>query len=241
MGKARTIKTVEDVAAHFGEYLENSDFGEDGLDQAGRLKRLNEKLSRRIYKSTECGAWGKVEVGQRKVGEREVEFTCVLECYHDGLHVHNLRPKHGRTLKTEEIPHDVRQYLCMSRVASDDSIDYPDVDFIHDITKEKCCTVTKIGIGKWRIGFKCKVGCFRPATYFLCGSIVEGCDAEVGGEPLYLPCSPQDIDDTVQYVEDETRQIWNDTHGCEKCNDDGEVGGNINPDCQACKGHGVCL
>jgi hypothetical protein len=72
---------------------------------------------------------------------------------------------------------------------------------------------------------------------FLVGSIVEGTDAEVTASPVYLPCTADDLDNAVQYVEDETSLVWDQTHGCDDCGMDG----GINPDCETCGGEGAIL
>lgn len=70
---------------------------------------------------------------------------------------------------------------------------------------------------------------------FQCGSIVEGTDAEVEADNVFLPCVGKDIDQAVAYVEAEADVIWNDTHGCDHCGCDG----GINPECKVCHGEGV--
>jgi len=83
---------------------------------------------------------------------------------------------------------------------------------------------------------------------FICGSIVEGVDAEVTAIPVTLPCSAKDLDATIEWVESEVQIIWNDTHGCEGCEKlaeqeygKGHWDGQVMADCPECDGDGVCI
>lgn len=90
----------------------------------------------------------------------------------------------------------------------------------------------------------------KPKALLL-SSIVEGVDD--GTEIHYLPY-PFTIDqfqDALQAVEDEAKEIWNATHGCEDCHDHPQVDewGNenefgawpINPECKTCEGEGAII
>lgn len=80
-----------------------------------------------------------------------------------------------------------------------------------------------------------------PLRGFTIQSIVEGIDATADGEMVLLPCRHRDVDVAIQWVEDEARRLWDETHGCEDCGTgDTETGYHpINPDCTSCHGQGT--
>jgi hypothetical protein len=84
------------------------------------------------------------------------------------------------------------------------------------------------------------------------GSIVEGCDYGTETHTLTFPFRMALFYTELQEVEDEARQIWNDTHGCEhpECADDScthcyeneETGARaVHPGCPHCEGEGVVI
>lgn len=75
------------------------------------------------------------------------------------------------------------------------------------------------------------------------GSIVEGVDHGTDTHTVSYPFELQEFWDALQLVEDEAKQIWNDTHGCEDCGDEIPDTGYrcINPECKTCKGEGVII
>ena len=83
------------------------------------------------------------------------------------------------------------------------------------------------------------------------GSIVEGTDRECQTITINSPCSPQNVWDAVEAVNEEAEEIWMNTHGCEHCWPDGRFDdyGNeqefgdwpVNLECQHCKGRGVVV
>lgn len=70
---------------------------------------------------------------------------------------------------------------------------------------------------------------------------VEGTDAEC--QPIILestrdrPLTPDDWYNAITDADAEADEIWNATHGCDECGEDGR----INPNCKACKGEGAIL
>lgn len=46
------------------------------------------------------------------------------------------------------------------------------------------------------------------------------------------------LDANIEEVEAEAQEIWNETHGCEEC---GEEGGPVDPNCKGCGGDGIVL
>jgi hypothetical protein len=90
-------------------------------------------------------------------------------------------------------------------------------------------------------------------------SIVEGIDATTSTIEVHAEdCA--DVEDfdrrwdaAVESVEQEARDLWNESHGCAWCNTHdvpenadpyegpSDLGGTINPTCPACDGDGICL
>jgi hypothetical protein len=71
------------------------------------------------------------------------------------------------------------------------------------------------------------------------GSIVEGVDWNTETRTLTYPFVMDEYWSAVQAVEDEAKDIWNQTHGCEDCGPEGDNGYiAINPECKTCHGEG---
>lgn len=84
------------------------------------------------------------------------------------------------------------------------------------------------------------------------GSIVEGIDPTTETHTLMFPLAPGAFMQALQAVEDEARDLWNETHGCPTCWDgpkDAEgwpvdeegielTEWAVRPDCSDCHGHG---
>lgn len=81
------------------------------------------------------------------------------------------------------------------------------------------------------------------------GSIVEGVDQETSVQSLQYPFTKEQFWAAIKAVEDEAKEIWDETHGCdgcwEGCEDCGEkeLGQYIpvNPNCKSCGGEGVII
>ena len=75
------------------------------------------------------------------------------------------------------------------------------------------------------------------------GSIVEGVDWETTPVKLKYPFEIKEFWNALDEVEKETKEIWNDTHGCEDCNLEHPEYGTamVNPDCKTCDGYGVVI
>jgi hypothetical protein len=76
------------------------------------------------------------------------------------------------------------------------------------------------------------------------GSVVvsgycEGVDAECPPIRLCWPYTHADIDDAVKAADYDGVAMWNETHGCESCGPENDIGyRDVNPKCKACKGAG---
>jgi len=95
-----------------------------------------------------------------------------------------------------------------------------------------------------------KHGLDAPVLAIHISSIVEGVDACTETEIVSLTKKGTRKTGTVvkrlftacDEIEKQARYIWNETHGCDECDIEGEWGGNaINPDCKACKGEGQII
>lgn len=78
------------------------------------------------------------------------------------------------------------------------------------------------------------------------GSIVEG--VEQSAEPITLrfPFSAKQLGQAIDDIEQQCRDIWMETHGCDQCEADGwedpETGYiRVNPNCPECKGEGIVI
>ena len=75
------------------------------------------------------------------------------------------------------------------------------------------------------------------------GSIVEGCDE---GTSVYTLDYPFEIDlfwDSLDKVDKQAEEIWNDTHGCADCGEENPETGYtaINFQCKTCEGEGIII
>jgi hypothetical protein len=90
-------------------------------------------------------------------------------------------------------------------------------------------------------------------TYFWVAGYCEGSDWEHPVHQVPLPCTGEDINKAIDLADEEGKETWDQTHGCEKCFPEGavdeygnefapeEAGGPINSDCETCGGNGVVL
>ncbi len=81
----------------------------------------------------------------------------------------------------------------------------------------------------------------NPSTIQL-GSIVEGCDFGTTTYTLIWPFSSTEFWETLDEIEGEAAYIWDQTHGCDCCDAEGEWGHDaIDPLCKNCKGQGAVI
>ncbi len=74
------------------------------------------------------------------------------------------------------------------------------------------------------------------------GSIVEGVDWGTNMHTLEYPFTKKQYWDTLQSIEDQANEIWQDTHGCDSCPENTDTGMyTIDPNCPNCKGEGLIL
>jgi hypothetical protein len=74
------------------------------------------------------------------------------------------------------------------------------------------------------------------------GSIVEGVDWGTEEHELMYPFAADAWWKALQAVEDEAKEIWQETHGCDSCPENPETGYHmIDPNCPECHGEGQIL
>jgi hypothetical protein len=190
-----TIRTLHDVCQHFGTTHDTT-----------------ESLSRRIYQNTECGAWATVEA--RSVGKRQQLWRARIGDSIIGPRVLHAGPAHGQQLSTRDLPEPVRQWLQLSPMGTIEGMTWAEVERLqpeaaneHDATDGQIVCVTRDRKRNQLIlTFVMTFPIVRPA--FVCGSIVEGSDAEVGPVTVALPCQPADLNAAVESVNAEACMLW---------------------------------
>lgn len=219
MGRSKMVKTVEDLFAHFGADFEAGD----------ALEENSKRLSRRIYKDTSCGAWA--SVSRRPVWSMK---TSVWE----GRYVNKrgvwsfdaARTRGHKWRKPDDLPFDVVDYFSPTGV--------PEAD-ISAVVGEKADPQAASYIAPRSIEVRRQRGTKIVVAF---GSIVEGIDAQVGAYTIRLPCKASDLDRMIERIEKEANDLWNDTHGCEACGGENELGyRTINPACAECDGQGTII
>lgn len=74
------------------------------------------------------------------------------------------------------------------------------------------------------------------------GSIVEGVDWGTEEYELLFPFTEKEFNSTLDDVESEANDIWNDTHGCDSCPENPETGYHmIDSGCPECNGEGSII
>jgi hypothetical protein len=196
MAKFGPLATLADVALYLGAN-----------------EPTNESLSRRVYKDTDCGAWAKVEEGTQVLRKRMQEWVATLRVGINGVHVVKLRRVGYGATELEKVPPRVREYLQVAEgQRSLTTLTREDFDGLKEDESqgggEGVLRVTVRSELEKVATFRVEVPQTRQGLYFLCGSIVEGSDAEVTAAPVWLPCKPEEIDTALQYVEEEADRIW---------------------------------
>lgn len=188
----KTIRTAEDVFNHFG-----ADY-----DPEKSLEENNRWLSRRIYKDTSCGAWAMVDSrpgmeacrGLFSAHYAKVDGIWELVC----IYRHRVFSDVAEPLGLDVHP-DVRRYFWLEGDGAMQEFLDEQADGRFFWTSDKQDVEWMKPTGTMRLEF-------------ICGSIVEGSDAEVTASPVTLPCAPESLDAAIQYVEDEVETLWNEAH-----------------------------
>jgi hypothetical protein len=85
----------------------------------------------------------------------------------------------------------------------------------------------------------CGIGFHAPkgGKSVIVSGYCEGTDAECQSRELVFPFTPEEFDAEVEAADQDGIDLWNETHGCERCG----MGGVVNPDCKGCGGEGVII
>jgi len=91
----------------------------------------------------------------------------------------------------------------------------------------------------------------EDATGIILSGYCEGTDLDCATYHLDYPFTEEEFWEAADQTEEDCRNIWNATHGCEHCwpngcidewenlFDPGEEGGPVNPECTHCEGEGI--
>jgi hypothetical protein len=147
-------------------------------------------MSRRVYKSTDCGAWasfGKKDVTSKvkwSVSYAKIEgIWQILSCAREGIDVElSSMSKSARDYFWND-PDEVAEFLESSSGGA------THVEFSNEVDE----VVGHVDV-------------------FLCGSIVEGSDAEVGPYHVDLPCNMEDIWGVIKAVDSDACYLWDTYH-----------------------------
>lgn len=181
------------------------------------------RLSRRLYKDTECGAWAKlVPPGKRKVGTRRETWTARVTNSIVGPKCFYVRKKGGKTMSSIEAPMEVQTYMTMGSslpfkkgdaqtlqlISWEGICDLSPEGQVRDPHRANLLKVTRRGSTVY-VTFEVPVAVMEAHDGgVLIGSIVEGSDAEVMPEELIFPFTEEELDRAVQNVEDDADMLW---------------------------------
>lgn len=191
---ANKIRTTKDLFRHYGEPVS----GDPAVDQ--------QRLSRRIYKSTDCGAWAVViPPGKRKVGTRREVWTAHITPSIVGPRVGRVRKQGCATVSANEAPDYVRGYLLLNEHNSI-PLTYEQIGAL--APNDHILRVTDTGKGMIKIAF----GVQAPITKthrggVLLGSTVEGSTVEIHRE-LFFPFTQKTLERVIQDIEEEADYYW---------------------------------
>ena len=190
MNNEARINTLEDLFDHLDAHWHDGD-----------IEASKRSLSRRVYKDTECGAWATFGMpGERAVSHESQTWTGRYAKI-DGVWEMLAPLRDGVPCEASTMPQAAKEYFWPSTVQSD-------LNELADGAASLTLTET------------IRVPVMAPhAGSFVVGSIVEGSDAEVPPETVFLPCSPEDIDRAIAGVNDEACRLWDEANG-----EDGEDG-----------------
>jgi hypothetical protein len=208
------IKTVKDVFDFFG-----ADYDADL-----RFAENNRRLSRRVSKDTECGAWAAVHVSDAVAAV--VEDWTARYARIDGVWTLHGFSTGGVAIEMSDVPTAVHSYFW------DGSDDFQSFLF------EKADSRSDFTLSD-TVSFMRAIG--GVAIALTMGSIVEGIDSTVDNT-LTLPTTKRKLEAFVEGIEDEATGLWNSTHGCDACGPEA-LGGyrEINPECNECGGLGTII
>lgn len=181
------LNNLRDVAEYLGV-----DVGADDTDE-----RVNERLSRRVYKDTECGAWAKVVT--RPVLVTEPQSWTARYAKVDGVWTLAGLSRDGQPHEFSVHGGQVRGYFFWDGADLQEFLE--GIAFGQsDFTSTETLDIVLPNGSK---------------TVFVVGSIVEGSDAEVWPIEVTLPCPESSIDAAIEAVEAEADRLWREANPVE--------------------------
>ena len=170
------------------------------------------RLSRAIYKNTECGAWCKIEApGQTRVGTRTETWTAKVCWSIVGAVPVSARKAHCKKLFRQDFPQHILDYLQVRQSSAIKGISWEDLLGLEG--KNGVVKVNQVNNTTAFVTFEVQAPVFKKHRGGITiGSIVEGSDAEVMPSTLYFPFSESDLDATVQDIEDEADRLWHEAN-----------------------------
>lgn len=230
--RGRTLKTPDDVFEYFDVDLD------DGNGKPLTLEEKNAQLSRRVYKGTGCGAWAEIREKQEARLRRAV-WEGAYQNFGGDWMLTGMRETNGAKAWTMDVPKDVGEFFAIDWMPSDERIQFA----LNYLENEQLPKDTTFFVARCTI-----LTPFRSRSVFdfVVGSIVEGVDQCAGPEYVRLPCKERDIREAIEQIEREVQDIWNETHGCEKCfggvyaANDSDINP-VDPDCESCGGDGISI
>lgn len=243
------IRNVHDLAAHLGADEDTS-----------------ESIARRVYKDTACGCPCEVRTGQ--TGTESITYTVKVHISITGWRVNTWR-RHGNLKQwahKSPLPEGLADYLLVGKqgIGISPSLCAEGMERI-EIAKEfgrdwmrelelDEQLIRKTRSGKLAYYLTLKIDEPTIGELFSVSGYCEGSDREHQERTVSFPCTPAEIDDAISAADEDGKQTWNETHGCQACWPEGYsdehgnewtvedwVGQPINKDCENCKGNGVVI
>ncbi len=196
------IRNLSDLLHVFGERFS----GDPQVD--GRA------LSRRLFKSTACGAWAHlVEPGKYQAGKRIETWTARVNSSIVGPLCVHVRKKGRRKVDSLKAPEHVRDYLLLGganpRVLQDVTWKELLGFDLDDHLKRR----TLVGPSSLVLTFEVEAPVMKRHTGgVLIGSIVEGSDASVQPEEMRYPFTEADLYRAIENIESEADELWNEAN-----------------------------
>lgn len=221
------------------------------------VEEMERKFSNALYRRSGCGlSFGFIEPHDRELRE-EKQFWWV-EAIKDGLTKARAAAiwKDGEPPRPlDTVPRVVRMFFSLIPYGNGKS---EDPDPSNDRMNVDWKSVEKVKVGnrvphvehhKDRMVAKAEIEI--PVIKFIPGgvkasSIVEGVDRGTGIYERIWPFTSKDFYGMIDEVGEEAKEIWNNTHGCERCAEHWDIPWRlgatmVNTDCSTCGGGGIVI
>ncbi len=218
----------------------------DLADVIGANRPDLKSIEHRLYKDTSCGAWiNSFKPGHIKGAEKEKTIKAHGRKGLGGIYW-TLFTMNGRKITDDAIIKRVVEYARAFKSPNGFRSTNKILSVIDKALTEPSdrFTVRKIGKVKRIVTFKLSVAPLKKHKGGVkIGSIVEGVDHGTGTHELFFPFTEKTWWEAVKEVEDEAKDIWDETHGCQDCypEEDTTETNPINPECKSCKGQGTII